>query len=343
MAIMKKKICCFEAWGLFVRCLLVMITVNLAGIQLVYADNKICCPSGKHDKDLETWAIHTRLDLPGKKESLYVGMFFVSGVLYFFKGNLGHIFWLDTSTEEYMYESDIFIPPFEQVKHDNTALNQKFKKSTIKYNKENNTIDVNADFSKFHIKMKLFPEKEMLWLDQIFDWHQKDKLFDWYMLPRVRVEAEINSVYKINTTGNGHFQHFWGDEVFENGDFIVALLDSGYDVIINAITPPFKEEPGLPGNYIMVLPPKGDNYKLTSFDYTVKQWWQSKRTKKKYPVSISVKTADGKLSFDINVFKKDQTAKLITVEKWFGYTNIEGVIAGVPQKGWAFMSTIGTD
>jgi len=338
---MKKKFCGFGAWGLFSRCLLIIITVNLAGTHHVYADTVTYCPLGKHDETLETWAIHTRLDLPGKKKPLYVGMFFVSGALYFFKGNLGHIFWLDTSSGEYMYESDIFIPPFEKVKHDDDALNQKFKKSTLKYNKENNTIDVNADFSKFHIKMKLFPEKEMLRLDQIFDWHQEDKPFDWYMLPRVRVKADINTAYKVKSTGNGHFQHFWGDEVFENGDFIVALMDSGYDIIINAITPPFKEEPGLPGNYIMIITPEGDRHKLTSFDYTVNEWWQSKRTKKKYPVSISVRTGDRKLSFDINVFKKDQSAKLITVEKWFGYAGIEGVIDDVPQKGWAFMSTIG--
>jgi hypothetical protein len=42
-------------------------------------------PLGKQGGKLETWAFHSKIDLPEKDGALYLGMFFCSGTLYFLK------------------------------------------------------------------------------------------------------------------------------------------------------------------------------------------------------------------------------------------------------------------
>lgn len=340
---MKKKFCgSFGIWSLYGRCLLIIIIVILTGTQHVYSENGTCCPLGKHDEIIETWSIHSVIDFPGKENPLYVGMFFVSGKLYFLNGNLAHIFWLDASSGEYVFESDIFIPPFEPVKHDADELNQKFNKSSLRYNEEKQAIHVDANFSKFHAKLELFPEKETLWLDHVFDKNPEDKIFDWYMIPRVRIEAKINTAYNFTSTGVGNFQHFWGDDVCEGGDFIVVHLDSGYDIIVNDLLPADENLACMPGDYILISDPDGNKRKVSTFEYVVLEWWKSERTEKKYPVRISVKILEPDISFDIKAFKNNQTSTLLGVEKWFGFAGVEGVIDSKSHKGWAFMIPEGT-
>lgn len=299
-------------------------------------------PQGKHDEKLETWAFHSKIDLPGKDGALYLGMFFCSGSLYFMKGNFAHIFWLDTSTGKYKYENNIFIPPLEKVTHSTKSLNEKYQDSFFHYNSIKNTINTYASFDNFCTKLTLFPEKGTFDYGHVRQRGPEESSYDWYMFPRMNIEASLDGGYDLCASGQGHFQHFWGDAVDESGDFIVAHLDSGYDVVINDIQPPADKDPALLAEeYILISEPTGQVQKISSFDYCVREWAESGKKGKKYPVHISVISAERELNLEVRVAKKDQTANLLGVEKWFGYAEVEGRIDNEPQEGWAFFSPIG--
>ncbi len=317
------------------------IMVLVFRIKAIPAENNSYIPLGKHDQDLETWSVHARIDFPEKNKPIYLGLFFVSGKLYFFQGNLAHIFWMDASTDTYTYESAIFIPPFAEVAHDDHRLNEKFNTSALRYDKKKNLIHVTADFSKLHPRLDLYSEKEIIRFDQVFDKNKADALFDWYMMPRTRVEADIDGKPNDGVPGIGHFQHYWGDNVYEGGHFIVAHMDSGYDILISTVAAKDRNQPYMPNPYIMITTPKDEKQCIRSFTCTVLEWWESESTRKRYPVNVRVSTADSSLSLDIRAFKKNQTAKLLGVEKWFGYGSVEGVVQDTPQHGWAFMSMYG--
>jgi len=324
--------------------LLILISILIfVWVSKVQAQETILTPYGKHDKNVETWAFHSKIDIPGKEGALYVGMLFCSGSLYFLKGNFAHIFWLDTTTGDYKYENNIFIPPFEKVKHDTSCLNEQFHDSYFKYNKKHKTIKIEANFSKFHASLSLCPvkEKEVIIFDRIFENYPEGRTFNWYMMPRVRATADVNGTYNLTSTGIAHFQHFWGYGVCESGDSIFVHLDSGYDLIINDIFPPKEDRPCMPGDYVMISGLNGDTEGITDFDYVVLEWWDAKHTKKKYPVHMTVTSKTRNLSLEIKVLKKDQTADLMGVEKWLGYADVTGTIDNKPQKGWAFISPEG--
>ena len=140
----------------------------------------------------------------------------------------------------------------------------------------------------------------------------------------------------------GISSHFWGNIVDESSDFIVAHLDTGYDIVINDIQKHSDEDPALrPEEYLLVSDPDGKVYKISSFEYSIRQWAPSGNKGNKYPVHVTVKSNDMNLNLDIRVFKKDQTANLLGVEKWFGYAAVEGRIDNKSQQGWAFFSPTG--
>ncbi len=298
-------------------------------------------PLGKHNEKIETWAFYTKMDLPEKEGALYVGMFFCSGSLYFLRGNFAHIFWLDTSTGEYTYENNIFLPPFEKVTHCEKSLNEKYEDSFFLYNPQKNNFLAYVSFKNFCATLTLFPEKDTLDCDQICQRDPEKKRFDWYLYPRMNIEASLDGGYDLCTSGQGHFQHYWGDKIHEASDVVVAHLDSGYDIMINDIPPLEEDSSKKPEFYMLISDPDGKVQKITSFEYSVLEWAQIGNKGKKYPVHVSVKSKDRNVNLDIRAFKKDQTANLLGVEKWFGYAGIEGHIDNKPQKGWAFFSPVG--
>jgi len=323
------------------RCLALMILFIVLSTRPSYAMTD-GYPLGKHDERIETWAFYSKIDLPGKDGALYLGMFFCSGTLYFLKGNFAHIFWLDTSTGEYTYENNIFFPPFEKVTHCEKSLNEKYHDSFFRYNARKKTFLTYASFENFCSKLTFFPEKDILDCAQVCQRDPEKKNFDWYMFPRMNIEAFLNGGYDdVYASGQGHFQHFWGDKIYESGDVVVAHLDSGYDIIINDI-PPLEDDPSmLPEVYMLISDPDGKVQKISSFDYSVLEWAQSGNEGKKYPVHVSIKSNDRNLNLDVRVFKEDQISNMLGVEKWFGYAGIEGHIDKKPQKGWAFFSPVG--
>ncbi len=340
---MKQRFCGFSrAWvqpGS--RFLALMILIIFLSVRPSYSMTD-GYPLGKHDEKLETWSFHSKIDLPGKDGALYLGMFFCSGTLYFLKGNFAHIFWLDTSTGEYTYENNIFLPPFEKVTHCEKSLNEKYHDSFFRYNAGEKTFLTYASFTKFCTKLTFFPEKDTFDCDQVRQRDPESKNFDWYMFPRMNIEASLDGEYDLCASGQGHFQHFWGDKIHESGDFIAAHLDSGYDIIINDMPPLEDDASMLPEVYMLISDPDGKVEKILAFEYSVLEWAQSGNKGKKYPVHILVKNNDRNLNLDIRVFKKDQTANLLGVEKWFGYADIEGNMDNQPQKGWAFLSPVGS-
>ncbi|MBC2717310.1 MAG: lipocalin family protein [Desulfobacteraceae bacterium] len=332
---------CSRAWVQLVsRCLALMMLIIILSARPSYSTTD-GYPLGKQDEKFETWTFHSKIDLPGKDGALYLGMFFCSGTLYFLKGNFAHIFWLDTSTGKYTYENNIFFPPFEKVTHCEKSLNEKFHDSFFRYNARKKIFLTYASFTNFCAKLTLFPEKDTFDYDQICQRDPEGKTFDWYMFPRMNIEASLNGGYDLCASGQGHFQHFWGEKIDESGDWIVAHLDSGYDIIISDIPPSEDDSSMLPEEYILISDPDGKGQKISSFEYSVHEWAQSGNKGKKYPVHISVRSVERDLSLDIRVLKKDQTSNLLGVEKWFGYADIEGRIDNKPQKGWAFFIPVG--
>ncbi len=326
--------------GLLFAAGLIFFILSSAGMA---GENTPCPPLGKHNRNLETWSVHTKIDLPDHNKPIYLGLFFVSGKLYFFQGNLAHIFWMDTTSNTYTYESAFFIPPFAEVAHDDNRLNEKFRNSAIQYDKKKGLIHVTADFSKLHPRIGLHPEKDTIRFDEVFDKNKKDKLSDWYLLPRTQVEADIDGQTDGNgkATGIGHFQHYWGDDVYEGGDFIVAHMESGHDLIISNVADEYSHLPHMAGAYIMITTPKDDKQVIRSFEYAAVEWWTSEHSHKKYRVHVRVKSADPSISLDIQAFKTNQTATLLGVEKWFGYGSVKGTLQNTPLTGWAFMSMVG--
>ena len=339
---MKQKFCgCPRDWPQPVsRCLALMILIILLSVRPSYAMTD-GYPLGKHDERIETWAFYSKINLPGKDGALYLGMFFCSGSLYFLKGNFAHIFWLDMSTGKYTYENNIFLPPFEKVTHCEKNLNEKYQDSFFRYNTRGKNFLAYASFEKICAKLTLFPEKDTFDCDQVCQRDPEKKKFDWYMYPRMNIEASLNGGYDLCASGQGHFQHFWGDKIHESGDVLVAHLDSGYDITINDIPPLEDDSSMLPEVYMLISDPDGKVEKISSFEYSVRKWAPSGNNGKKYPVLVSIKSNDINLDLDIRVFKNDQISNMLGVEKWFGYAAIEGRIDNKPQKGWAFFSPVG--
>lgn len=340
---MKQKIRCGLREGSppAIQCL--AMTCLIMVFSLLLCSKTDAFPVGKHDEKIETWSFHSKIDLPEKDGALYLGMFFCSGSLYFLKGNFAHIFWLDTSTGKYSYDNNIFLPPFEKVVHCNKELNEKYHDSFFQYNATEKKILTYASFENFNTKMTFFPEKDFLYFDHVNPEETAEKTFDWYMFPKMNIHAYLNGEYELRSSGTGHFQHYWGKKVYDSGDYLVVHLDSGYDIIINDIWVPEDKPPLLPEEYeyLLISDPEGRVEKISSFDYSVHKWAESGNKGKKYPVHISVKSGEGDIVLDIQVFKKDQTANLLGVEKWFGYASVEGHIDEEPQQGWAFFSPVG--
>ena len=317
----------------------VFAAVLLAAAGLCAAENRPR-PPGSQGREIETWSFHTRINGPHQTAPLHLGMFFVSGRLYFFKGHLTHVFWLK---EAYGHESQVLMPPFKSVSHDRTQLNETFDGSTIKYSEKTGAIRVNADFSGIRARLTFQPEKPKVMFNQIFDKNQDNRIFDWYLLPRMQVKADISGQFDLKATGEGHFQHFWGDDVIEGGDFLMVHMDSGYDLIVSNVDTVAAEKPFMTSGYILVAPPEGERRVIREFSYTPGRWWQSGDTEKKYPVKVTVKSGDEAVCLDISAMRDDQAAMMVNVEKWFGYGVVEGTIDGVPMSGWAFMSMQAAD
>jgi hypothetical protein len=322
--------------------LIITLTVLVFRPGLSYSETA-SYPTGKHDEKIETWSFHSKLDLPEKDGALYMGMFFCAGSLYFLKGNFAHIFWLDTSTGEYSYENNIFIPPIEKVVHCDKELNEKYHDSFFRYNAEKNTVLTHASFKELSARLTFVPQKAPLYFDYVNPDEMTEKTFDWYMFPQMNIKAVLNNGYDLRTSGKGFFQHFWGEKVYESGDFLVAHLNSGYNIIVNDIMLSKDGTPLMPEKYeyILISDPDGNVEKISSFEYSVHTWAESGNKGKKYPAHMSVGSSQRNLELDIRVFKKDQTANLLGVEKWFGYAAVTGQIDDSPQKGWAFFSPIG--
>jgi len=296
--------------------------------------------SGKHSENVESWSVFYRLDKPDR-HPLYVGMFFISGKLYFLNGNFSHIFWLDTSSGEYRDQSEVYWPLIESVCHDARALNEKFGDSTISYHEATHTIDMKADFSEFCCDLKLELEKKHVEFKNIFQQPPADLKSDWYLFPRVKVHAETHKAYSIQGDGIGHFQHYWGHKVSENGDWMVLHLDSGRDVIICNLLPDSLKLDWLPGDYIDMISEAGGQQLIRKFKYEVLEWWESAGTHKKYPVKISIKAPEDHLSMVVTAIKKNQTSHMVGIEKWFGFVDVSATIDGKPDSGWGFMTPIG--
>jgi predicted secreted hydrolase len=220
-------------------------------------------------------------------------------------------------------------------------LNEKYQNSFFRYNTGEKNFLVYAGFENFCAKLTFFPEKGIFDCDQVCQREPEEKNFDWYLFPRMNIEASLDGKYDLSTSGQGHFQHFWGDKIYESGDVLVAHLESGYDITINDIPPLENGSSLLPEVYMLISDPEGNVQKIPSFEYTVREWAPSGNKGKKYPVRVSVKSDYRNLNLEIRVFKNDQTANLLGVEKWFGYAGIKGDIDNKPQKGWAFFSPVG--
>lgn len=297
---------------------------------------------GKHNENIESWSMFYKIDLPDH-HPLYVGMFLISGKLYFLNGNFGHIFWLDSSSGEYRDQSEVYLPVIDSVCHDTAAMNEKFGNNTINYHENSNEIDVKADFSEFCSDLKLKPQKPNIEFKPIFQKLSQDLKFDWYLIPRVNVHAEIHKAYTIQGDGIGHFQHYWGNEVSENGDWIVVHLDSGRDAVICDLLPDRLQLDWLPGDYIVISSEAGEQRVIRKFKYDVLEWWESSSTHKKYPVKVSIKAPKDHLSMIITAIKKDQTSHMVGIEKWFGFVDVSATIDGKSDKGWGFMTPLGAD
>jgi hypothetical protein len=331
---------CLRSWVKSFRLIILTILTFLFNTGFSYAKTDVY-PFGKQGGKLETWAFHSKIDFPEKKGALYLGMFFCSGTLYFLKGNFAHIFWMDTSTGEFKYVNNVFIPPFEKVVHSEKNLDEKYHGSFFRYNAIDQSFLASANLKKFCAELSFFPEKPSFDYDQVCQLDSEAKMSDWYMFPRMNINASVNGEYDLTASGQGHFQHFWGEEINESGDFVVAHLESGYDIVINEISIP-EENTSLPDEvYILISDPDGNVERISSFDYSVLEWAKSGKKGKEYPVHISIKSNDRNLNLDVRVFKDDQTANLLGTEKWFGYADVRGHLDNKPQSGWAFFSPIG--
>ncbi|MCD6586743.1 MAG: hypothetical protein J7K96_13380 [Desulfobacteraceae bacterium] len=324
------------------RYLALMLLILILSVRPSYSTTE-GYPLGKQNEKIETWAFYSKIELPEKDGDLYLGMFFCSGTLYFLRGNFAHIFWLDTSTGKYTYENNIYLPPFEKVTHNEKSLDEKYHGSFFRYNAREKKFLAYAGFENLCAELTLFPEKEPFDCDQVRQRDPEKKKFDWYMFPRMTIEASLDCGYDLCASGQGHFQHFWGDKIYESGDVLVAHLESGYDITINDIPPLENDSSMLPEVYMLISDPDGNVQKISSFEYSVLEWAKSGNKGKKYPVHISVKSQYRNLNLDIRVFKNDQISNLLGVEKWFGYAGIKGNIDNKPQKGWAFFSPVGIE
>jgi len=92
---------------------------------------------------------------------------------------------------------------------------------------------------------------------------------------------------------------------------------------------------------MLISDPDGRVEKISSFAYSVREWAKTGTKGKTYPVHLSVTSEERQLRLEIKAIKKNQTANLLGVEKWFGYADISGEIDDAPQKGWAFFSPVG--
>ncbi|MEZ4549528.1 MAG: hypothetical protein R2874_03360 [Desulfobacterales bacterium] len=89
---------------------------------------------------------------------------------------------------------------------------------------------MDANFSKFCASLSLSPvaEKETIIFDRIFENYPEGRTFNWYMIPRARVNADIDGKYDLTST-DCPFPELLGDEVCDSGDSVFVHLDSGYD------------------------------------------------------------------------------------------------------------------
>jgi hypothetical protein len=297
---------------------------------------------GKHSENIESWSMFYKVDMPNN-HPLYVGIFFISGSLYLLNGDFSHIFWLDSLTGEYHDESKMYLPLIDVVQHDAGTLNEMFGASSIVYQDKNHTIDVTADFPDFCCELKMQPQKQSLEFKNIFITPPQDLKFNWYLIPRVKVQSEFHKAYTMKGEGIGHFQQYWGKEVSENGDWVVAHLDSGRDVIICDLLSDRLKLDWLPGDYIVLSSPTGAQRLIRKFKYDVLEWWEDGDTQKKYPIKISIKAPENRLSMTISAMKKEQASSLVGVEEWFGFVNVDAKIDGEKDSGWGFMKPLGTD
>ena len=94
--------------------------------------------------------------------------------------------------------------------HNEKTLNEKYQNNFFRYNAGKKTILTCIDFENFCAKMSLFPEKMTFDYDCVSKRDPEKKSFDWYMFPRVNIEASLDSAYELCTSGEGHFQPFLG-------------------------------------------------------------------------------------------------------------------------------------
>jgi hypothetical protein len=295
--------------------------------------------SKKHDSDTEIWSLITRcVSENDPADSRFFGCFFVSGRFLMLSGNFIYHFSLNEATGAYTYEGDSFIPPFHEISHDHTSLNERFGPNTISTASRAQDISMHIESDSAHTRFHLSPGGTHIRFDDVFPGNGDRKQWDWYILPGLDVTCTVQQGSSRHAyRGTGYFQHSWGQLNTQYGDWLYIHCDDGTDYFISYY-PAQHEEDFLPPDNIIISRAAADtHYTCYDFTYSVENLWTYKPGTR-FPTRIAITIPEEKTRLQLRAITDKQVSKLIGKEKWVGFFRVTATVEGHTHAGWAYAS-----
>ncbi len=291
----------------------------------------------KHNRKLETWSFCARIG-QSYDHSRYIALYYFSGSFMMLSGNYGQFMQLDMPEKTFRFDGKAFVKPFAKVKHNYRRLNQRFGDNRIRRRPATDAYTIEAAFPAFNAHIRFTPRTDHVDFLSVFEKDTAQAQFDWYLYPDVSVKTVFPDRFDGKAMeGEGHFQQFWGEKGGYNADWIVMHFNNGMVAMLSHFPAALKDEPWLPGDYLMLQNPDGSREKYSRFVYDIREYWLSPR-KKSYPTSIAVTQERRAFSVQIDAFTSDQESSAMGARAWIGFARVSGSIGGETVNGWAHMS-----
>ena len=310
-----------------------VLTTFLYGFQFSHLQKK-------HDASLEMWMLYSKLNL-SDTEQIGLAVFFISGKWLFFSGNAVYASLLEFPSQNFKYDSRILIPPFHDVKHNYSVLDEDFSGNILRYESEEAYYYIETTFSKLRTQIKYYPQKGIVPFRTNGELEDSKGDGGGYSMPGLRVEAVIDGISDKPIYGEGHFDHFWADKHGEDHDTILAHTDFGYDFMIQHYHDSEDWKARLSASFINISYPDKTYEKVTGYDFDIIKWWYSENSKRKYPVEIMIKIPEQNIELSIIASRHDQEISLMGTKQWMGFCRVKAEIQGKETEGWAFVMPVG--
>jgi hypothetical protein len=279
---------------------------------------------GRQGGKSEAWSLFARL--PSSRDTSYLAATFALGKRMMVSGSVVRCLLWSSTTRTMQFQQKVFVAGMGAVEHQVDRLAERYGDNHLTGTKGGREAVMTIGLDGLETSITMIPKAATVPLRDVFAGDWDNRRFNWSLIPQVRL------THGPTLSGNGHFQHWWGDEAQRYGDWIVVHTDNGTSLFVSWFPPENRNKDWLSGSFLLVVSPDGSRQLTRSFSYTVERHWQHN------PVAMRIRAEQPQLDIRVNAFEDNQLVKTHGKMQWSGFGSSSGTVGDQPARGWAFMA-----